>query len=481
MTVRRALLAIFLVGLSSVSLVPFLMPPETVQTSFHGLSVGMEEFISTTTRTLVNDSSLGEEQTTPNRAIRVQTTQPSKEAMTPAYHMLFSTSCEDQQNWESWVFFYHAYKVKQPGNITRIASGCTDPQANKIKDFHQKFVKRLSESFHLHLTPDYSRLKLEKEKFPYKYMNKPYGLRHWMEEHRVPDDDIIMLLDPDMILLRPLLHDFTNEQVMWVDKKEPATKIVRHGYPIAQQDGYLRNEWMDLNFTLVTQKQNPVPPPPGGEGPLHWNTGPPYLATARDFYNIAKLWCDYVPNILDIHWHLFSEMYGFIIASVQLKLRFTLIQSLVVSDNVSRDREGWAYIDQMDDDKLCPSNDSYQQPAPIGLHYCQRYSLGRWFFSKYRIKKNILSCDKALLEVPHSGIHKEYNYTMKPPRADFNDKLTWKEERKGIPAKIAKRNTYMLCHLATAMNEALMHWKMMDCQSPNLNKTYSVFTDPGDH
>jgi hypothetical protein len=28
----------------------------------------------------------------------------------PAYHIVFSTSCTPQQNWESLVFFYHAMK-----------------------------------------------------------------------------------------------------------------------------------------------------------------------------------------------------------------------------------------------------------------------------------------------------------------------------------------------------------------------------------
>lgn len=40
----------------------------------------------------------------------------------PHYYMVFSTSCSDLQHWQSMVFFYHAYKVGQPGNVVRFRS-----------------------------------------------------------------------------------------------------------------------------------------------------------------------------------------------------------------------------------------------------------------------------------------------------------------------------------------------------------------------
>merc|ERR1719162_2324712 len=106
-------------------------------------------------------------------------------------------------------------------------------------------------------------------------MNKPYGLLDWMTttfptlSHHLynnvtnttyanANDDvtdekngIVMLLDPDMILLRPLVHDFTNEDVIFASdeyyeheksnnknnkrKREGINKVVSHGSPIAQQ------------------------------------------------------------------------------------------------------------------------------------------------------------------------------------------------------------------------------------------------------
>lgn len=87
-----------------------------------------------------------------------------------------------------------------------------------------------------------------------------FGLRHYMESsNRLAmnanqtsspyDDDILLLLDPDMILLRPVVHDFssaTEEPLLWVEGDALPTerKMVRHGNPIAQQDPFLGNEWM---------------------------------------------------------------------------------------------------------------------------------------------------------------------------------------------------------------------------------------------
>lgn len=139
-------------------------------------------------------------------------------------------------------------------------------------------------------------------------MNKPYGLRHWMEEglgmsvnRTVPglEDDIIILMDPDMVLLRPLLHDFRNEKVIWVeDDLKPEDMVVRHGHPIGQQDGYLTNEWMKLPLEF----EQPV----WKDGPKHWNSGPPYLATVKDFYNIAVLWTEMAPQVLKVYPKLFA-------------------------------------------------------------------------------------------------------------------------------------------------------------------------------
>jgi hypothetical protein len=81
----------------------------------------------------------------------------------PSYHVIFSTGCSPQQNWQSYFFFYHALAVHQPGNVTRIASGCTAQQEIELYHFHERYIHTMSQNFLLHFTPDYSKLRVNEK------------------------------------------------------------------------------------------------------------------------------------------------------------------------------------------------------------------------------------------------------------------------------------------------------------------------------
>ena len=210
--------------------------------------------------------------------------------------MIFSTGCDLQQHWESYVFFYHAYKVQQPGNVTRLVSGCTKKEEMELEQFHETKIATMSNRFHVFFTPDFGSGASFGEE-DYKYNNKPNSVYLWMKDilgmdqtdrPKEVEDGIVLLLDPDMVLLRPLLHDFSEQEMLYASTNESAshrpdpgaTRVVQHGRPMAQQDGYLGNEWTLFNVTRITG---------GGTlpkfGPMHedlyWNSGPPYLATVR--------------------------------------------------------------------------------------------------------------------------------------------------------------------------------------------------------
>lgn len=419
-------------------------------------------------------------------------------------HVVFSTSCSDQMHWESFVFFYHAWKVKQPGTVTRIASGCNDEEAAAAVAFHQASIQsKISDRFYLHLTPDFSKQRLhDNAKSSYKYMNKPFGLRDWlenslgMEEEDTKstnnnnddpkgrpslaakagvEDGVVILMDPDMVLLRPLLHDFSQEDVIWAEEK-PTTTIVTHGKPIAQQDGYLDNKWMNINGTFVTGDAT-IGRPKDRTGPLNWNTGPPYLATVKDMYDISLLWTVYAPRVDHVNPGLFAEMQGFIWATYKLNLPHALIKSIVVSNPETPHREGWAYVDALPDDEVC-APPSASTKLPIGLHYCKRYALGPdFFFSKYRLKKNYLACEKNLLMPPPTDIAIKYDYFIAPPPA--SGKPPQEVEKKTFTQKRAKREAYMMCGLISAVNEAAIYYKQQNCGvNANYNKVYTIKNDP---
>lgn len=305
-------------------------------------------------------------------------------------------------------------------------------------------------------------------------------------------------MDPDMILMRPISHDFSNDSnQLWVDGDKPDVTHVSHGHPIAQQDGYLNNAWMKLDYFYITQDPT-VKPPAWKDGPKHWNTGPPYLATVQDMFRIVTLWCETAPRTFDVYPELFAEMYGFIWATVMLNMPFALTKSIVISTTKANDREGWKFIDSLDDNLVCrvsakatsyghnlnaSSSDELKLPIlPLGLHYCGRYAIGKWFFSKYRVKKNIMNCEKNLLKEPPLD-HFDFrntNYIIIPPRADLKDGDLYKEKRESLSSKQAKREVFMLCGLITGVNKALFYLKQQACTIDymNLNMTYTVHDDP---
>ena len=93
------------------------------------------------------------------------------------YHVIFSTGCSRSQDWQSYVFFYHAQKSGQLGTITRIASGCTHQQKRDLTSYHNQKIRTISPRFKIHFTPDYSNVRKDAD---YKYFNKPFGVKHWM-------------------------------------------------------------------------------------------------------------------------------------------------------------------------------------------------------------------------------------------------------------------------------------------------------------
>ena len=69
------------------------------------------------------------------------------------YHTVFSTGCSTFQDWQSYVFFYHALQSRQEGHITRIASGCEGETKKQLEQIFQDEIAPMDpERLHLHQT-----------------------------------------------------------------------------------------------------------------------------------------------------------------------------------------------------------------------------------------------------------------------------------------------------------------------------------------
>ena len=72
------------------------------------------------------------------------------------------------------------------------------------------------------------------------FYNKPWGMKHWLEYCKppLPEDTYIALLDPDMILLRPLTRSISGDPAAIFDreyyaKEGPLPLMVSRGHAVA--------------------------------------------------------------------------------------------------------------------------------------------------------------------------------------------------------------------------------------------------------
>lgn len=420
------------------------------------------------------------------------------------YHVVFSTDCSPYQHWQSYLVFYTAIKVQQTGHVTRIASGCSPDEEVAMRKWFQQSVQVLSTRFHLHLTPKFSTILDDQGNIlgDYKFFNKPFGLKHWMEHFDLlrfnPDtrhfpqavhSDVVILIDPDMILLRPLTSDFSNprETLYGPARQKLQPKLpdkVGPGQPFAQVYGF-GTQWSRLDLEAIAGAGTPAALVSQDAGRLYYPAGPPYLATVSDMHRIAVSWSAFVAPTYAQYPHLLAEMFAYSIAAAHLELPHALLDSLMVSDVSAAGGEGWALVERIPPQQLCglcqTSNNSNNNnnkllhtsyAVPSVLHMCQRYVVGdEWFFTKRKIPSDIYDCDTPLFAEPPPDLAVKYDYKHAPGGKRF-----------ALSQQEAVRQSFMLCTIYAVLNEAAAQYKHNACSATtaaavdtiNLKKTRSL-------
>jgi len=293
----------------------------------------------------------------------------------------------------------------------------------------------------------------------YAYFNKPFGLLHWIEhsDEDIKDDDIIILLDPDQVLTRQITRDFSNQSENLLYGDNPKT-VVAHGSPFAQNYGFGDAAWQNLDVGKVAGTEDtPAKKVGTQEAHNHYPAGPPYLATARDMHRIAEKWVEFVPRSHKEHPYLMAEMYAYCIAAAHLELPHQLVRSLMVSD-VDAAQEGWELVNAIDDGKICSPTVMEDNVLPSVLHYCQRYILGKHFFGKHRMKKDVFSCESPLLLMPPEDIAEKYDEFI-PPAGTHGETMKLQTSER-------KQYAFMLCILTRIVNEASLFYQSKNCRTP---------------
>ena len=437
----------------------------------------------------------------------------SQERVPPKYHMVFSTSCSPFQNWQGLAFFYFARKVRQPGTITRLVSGCSPEDEKRLKTIHEERVVPLAiegvQEFELHVTPNFD----DSAGGDQKYFNKPNGLLHWMEQKlgfkagsdHEQDDDIVIIVDPDMMLLRPITDDVTikNYARGWVNASEnipsvdSANNVVTHGQPYAQRYGY-GDSWLGAvkdHLEYIVGPDSPVLTMSNKIARGYYPAGPPYIATAKDMFNIATHWVKFLPRYHEFFDGMMCEMHSYSLAAAHLNLPHKLAEGFMVSD-VEAD-ENFDFIDTkltfgnacMNAPELVPAvsetpvdardattmtDPAYEamgismSDLPFVLHFCQRYAMGRYFFSKYKLPENTFDdCNAPMMIEPPRNVGDLYDWNVFP-----NGQEKWNfEPAEKNPNEVGEKNkvpyrkrfTWMLCAVVYGVNEAVRNYKGRSC------------------
>jgi len=403
----------------------------------------------------------------------------------PSVHVIYSTDCSAYQNWQSITLYYSALLCGQQGQITRIASGCT---AEETAELHGTYKKVFPENyrvgsaggggrdgltFRLHSTPDFKHDETTNKK--YAFYNKPRGLKHWLDNAvpSIPADEVVALLDPDMIFLRPLTARVRGDPTKmynknnYVDKKsgimvQEMQEFVVTGKPVAQMYG-LGAPWTDdhhkkFNRKAICDADSPCLEVEREDGEQHYSVGPPYLATRADFDRIAKSWVDLVPKVFAQYPFLLAEMYAYSMAAAHEGLPHAQFYHYMVS-NSEGGGEGWDYVDDLDD--VCeapsvPSKDAVPQmhvgdvtverfydgkPLPVLFHYCQHFKLTEElnFYKGAHRDANSMSCATKLLPVCEPGTAgKDIDFKQHKRGTDIY-KSTRKKKRGGFAVNLIHR------------------------------------------
>ena len=157
------------------------------------------------------------------------------------FHIVFSTDCSPYQDWQSLLVFYSAYNVGQKGAITRIASGCDEAKQLYLNDLYKKLWGK--QPYRAHFTPNYKSDK--RTGASYDFYNKPFGVRHFLENFKGSQNLIIALIDPDFIFMRPLSANLTDQPSNIFYNRRPShhfkvkdiPKLIAEGNPAAMRYG----------------------------------------------------------------------------------------------------------------------------------------------------------------------------------------------------------------------------------------------------
>ena len=444
------------------------------------------------------------------------------------FHFVFTLDCKDPaQDWLGYVFLYSFVSSGQVGEVTQIVTGCGKggPRQQALQQqFETQIIQVLaadpttttttedvknsgttshsspsssSSRFHIHFAPAHpEQEKVGGLRVHLKYFNKAAGLQHWMEEvvgysdgtdSTKHDDTVIVVMDADMVILRPFEDGFDHKTELWKVTLEETiaqggiAKQVQHGRPMAQHSSYAFPWW-----TAVDDKNIQTLPPRVSEGitklqsltgrdiDQHYSAGLPFLLTMKDFYPLVQLWNQSTYPLYQVLGEkILREPHGpYNLAAAVLQQPAQLASTFSVNDfhdaglNIFHSLLN-PVADSHGNKKSIPTCREYPQHLkPHILNYSKRYALGDSFIiGKHYVPVDFVghpstSCGQALFVDPPATIAMEgKNYYIDP---EINNAQVPIQE----PQKVHQM-AFLLCETIQALNGAAIHFKQHHCTATN--------------
>lgn len=294
-------------------------------------------------------------------------------------HVVLSTDCSPYQNWQSIASFYGLRRAGHEGPVTRVVSGCPnqDRKDEIVYDFRY-MAEADGGRLGVHFTPPFTM------KNKYKYANKPGGVYHWMNatgQDVLAEDDVLALVDPDMLALRPVLpsdltsgrpeevdvdgyrslsvyRDAKGREVLLRETRLPDPRPISRGSGAGQHFGLgalwadagtdrARPGFADFDVAAVCGADSPCARATPEQVKNRHSVGPVYVATAGDWRSLLPRWHGYTPRVHAQYPKLLAEMTAFVMAAADVELDFSLSSSYMVSDaRTSSPTEAWYWIDK---------------------------------------------------------------------------------------------------------------------------------------
>jgi hypothetical protein len=296
---------------------------------------------------------------------------------------------------------------------------------------------------------------------------------------RIGDNEVIALIDPDMIFLRPLTLQVKglDNLIPYNHPKFPNSVIpdrVNKGQPVASYYGLgapwatdrSRRHW---NRTNICGEGSPCLKIDHYFGEFHYSVGPPYILHKDDLHRVSKTWVKFVPKVYEVYPELLAEMYAYSMAASHEELPHFTAQHMMISNTEMRE-EGWEWVDKLGTD-VCepPITGIYYpgKPLPTFLHHCQFFRAGEYGFQKRRVPKSLFKCDGPLMAKLPKDLGK-VNYKNRD-----GEIIKYGKEQ-------ARRNAFALCVIHRAINDMIIDYRNRMCepdQISNITKQLNLAKD----